>query len=107
MKANFLHFVGKSLSKSKAREMCNLMELSEKETRLFLDRYCSGFNNKTVEQCDEYYPVEQQKHITPDIVRKIRGWIQSNTGFFNLEELEGISKFGISNTYKEKINETN
>ena len=92
---NFLNYVGKSLAKDRAREMCKRMELSELETKLILERFCSGYNNKTVEQCGEFFPVDQQKTILPSLIRRVRGWIQHNTGFFVLEELEGMTMYNI------------
>lgn len=70
--------------------MCNRMELGIAETKLFLERFCSGYENKTIEQCGEFFPVDQQKTTLPHLIRKVRGWIQHNTGFFCLEELEGM-----------------
>lgn len=102
---NFLNFVGESLSKSRAKEMCFRMELGEMETKLFLERFCSGYENKTVEQCGEFFPVDQQKTIIPHLITKIRGWIQHNTGFFCLEELAGFVMYDIVKEKDRKISE--
>ena len=96
-KLNFLDFVGKSISKVRAREMCKLMELGELETRLILERFCSGYENKTMEQCD-FIPIDQQKTLLPSLTRRVRGWIQHNTGFFNLDELSGMCQYDIYNS---------
>lgn len=96
-KLNFLDFVGKSVPKDRARLMCQKMELGEKETRLILERFCSGIENKTIEQCDVIIPVDQQKTLLPHLIRKVRGWIQHNTGFFVLEELEGMALYNLIN----------
>lgn len=94
-KLNFLDYVGKSLSKDRAREMCKRMELCELDTRLILERFCSGYENKTIEQCGEFFPVDQQKTALPHLIRKVRGWIQHNTGYFCLEELEGMAMYNL------------
>ena len=94
-KLNFLDFVGRSLPKDRAREMCKRMELGELETRLVLERFCSGIENKTIEQCSDFIPVDQQKTLLPHLLRKVRGWIQHNTGFFVLEELEGMALYNL------------
>jgi hypothetical protein len=65
------------------------MELGEPETRLVLERFCSG---KTVGQCD-FIPEDQQKTLLPSLNRRVRSWIQHNTGFFCLEELEGMAEY--------------
>ncbi len=85
----FLDFVGKSVSKSRVRELCALAELDEMETRLILERFCSG---KTVGQC-AFIPEDQQRTLLPSLNRRVRGWIQHNTGFFCLEELEGLAEY--------------
>lgn len=80
-KLNFLDFFGKSVPKDRARLVCEKMELGVLETRLILERFCSGVENKTIEQCD-FIPIDQQKTLLPNLIRKVRGWIQHNTGFF-------------------------
>ena len=85
---NFLDFVGRSVSKDRVREMCKRMELGTTETEFILDKYCSGIENLTLEQCD--IPIDQLKTLIPHLIRKVRGWIQHNTGYFALEELEGM-----------------
>jgi len=90
-KLTFLNFVGKSVPKDRMRKMCELMELTKKETRLILERFC---DNKTIDQCD-FIPPDQQRTILPDLNRKVRAWIQHNTGFFVLEELEGMALYNL------------
>ncbi|MDR2696032.1 MAG: hypothetical protein LBC79_06600 [Deltaproteobacteria bacterium] len=85
----FLHFVGRSVPKSRVREMCRLAELDEVETRLMLERFCSG---RTVGQCD-FLPEDQQRTLLPSLNRRVRSWIQHNTGFFCLEELAGMAEY--------------
>lgn len=90
-KLNFLDFVGKSVPKDRVRLMCTNMELGTQETRLMLERFC---DNKTMEQCD-FIPIDQQKTLLPNLARKVRAWIQHNTGFFVLEELEGLALYNL------------
>jgi hypothetical protein len=85
----FLHFVGKSVPKSRVREMCRLAEFDEIEARLILERFCSG---KTIDQCD-FIPHDQQRTLLPSLNRRVRSWIQHNVGFFCLEELEGMAEY--------------
>ncbi|MCL1940026.1 MAG: hypothetical protein FWG04_05135 [Desulfovibrionaceae bacterium] len=77
------------MPKSRVREMCRLAEFDEIEARLILERFCSG---KTVGQCD-FLPEDQQRALLPSLNRRVKGWIQHNTGFFCLEELEGIAQY--------------
>ena len=85
----FLYFVGRSVPKNRVREMCRLAEFDETETRLILERFCSG---KTVGQCD-FLPEDQQRNLLPSLNRRVRSWIQHNTGFFCLDELEGMAAY--------------
>lgn len=101
-KLGFLSYVGKSLSKDRAREMFRRMEIGEQETKLLLERYCSGYNNKTQEQCD-FIPVDQQKTLLPDLTRRIRGWVQKNLDYFSLEEIEGMARYGLKKEESEGI----
>jgi len=86
----FLDYVGNSVPKNRVREMCRLAELDELETRLMLERFCPPW--KTVEQCD-FLPVDQQRTLLPSLCRRVRAWIQHNTGFFCLEEHQGIARY--------------
>lgn len=90
-KLNFLDYVGKSVPKDRVRLMCSKMELGNLETRLILERFC---DDKTIEQCD-FIPIDQQKTLLPNLIRKVRAWIQHNTGFFCLEELEGLALYNL------------
>jgi len=94
-KLNFLDFFGKSVSKERAKLVFTTMGFSEIEIQYLLDRFCSGYENKTIEQCSDLIPVDQQKTLYPELERKLRGWIQHNTGFFCLEELEGFTEYNI------------
>jgi hypothetical protein len=85
----FLHFVGKSVPKSRVREICRLAELEEVETLLILERFCS---RKTAAQCS-FLSEDQQKDLLPSLNRRVRSWIAHNTGFFCLEEHEGMAEF--------------
>ena len=85
----FLDYLGKSVVNARVRKMCALMELSDLETRLILERFCE---RKNAEQCDFYSPYLQKKHL-PDLDCRVRGWVEQNVGFFSLVELGGISRF--------------
>lgn len=93
-KLNFLDFVGRSVPKDRVKGMCELIGLGKLETKLVLERFCSGIENKTIEQCD-FIPVDQQKTLLPHLIRRIRAWIQHNTGYFVLEELEGLTLYNL------------
>lgn len=85
----FLDCICKSVPKSRVREMCRLMELSERDTRLVLERFCDG---KGMEQCGDFYSADLQKKNMPDLDCKVRGWVDHNTGFFSIKEHQGIAR---------------
>ena len=84
----FLDHLGKAVAKSRVREMCRLMELSDIETRLMLERFC---DRKTMLQCD-FLPERQQKDMVPYLESKVAGWFEANIDYFQPSEWRAIFK---------------
>lgn len=84
----FLDHLGKAVAKSRVREMCLLMELSEAETRLMLERFCE---RRTAPQC-AFLSDWQQRDLVPSLESKVAGWFEANINYFKPSEWRAIFK---------------
>lgn len=66
--------------------MCRMMELSDVETRLVLERFC---DRKTLPQCD-FLSEHQQKDLVPLLDAKVAGWFEANINYFKPSEWRQI-----------------
>ncbi len=89
-RAWFLDYFGAAVAKSVVRECCQDMELSERETRLILERFC---DKRGMGPCEAFYPADQQKEHLPDLDAKVRGWVERNIGKFKPCEIVAIYRF--------------
>lgn len=80
----FLDYFCSAVAKSEVRQCCQDMELSKRETRLILERFC---DKKGVCGCDDYYPAESQRDHLPLLDAKVRGWVERNLDRFKPSEL--------------------
>lgn len=89
----FLDVIGKAIAKSRVREMCGLMELSERDTRLVLERFCE---RRGLGPCSAFYPADQQKERLPDLDCQAEGWVEAHINFFTPRERRGIYSYLIN-----------
>ena len=89
-KAWFLDYFGAAVAKSVVRQCCIEMELSERETRLILERFC---DRKGMGPCAIFYPEDQQKEHLPALDAKVRGWVERNMGRFKPCEIVAMYRF--------------
>lgn len=97
----FLDYFCAVVAKSVVRQCCQEMELSKRETKLILERFC---DKKGMCGCEDFYPAESQKNHLPHLDAKFRGWVERNLDRFKPSEIvhmfEFIRKYEASPTDK-------
>lgn len=88
MKYTFLDYIGQCVPKNKVRRLCQEMELTDKETRLILERYCDKVSADVV----EFISYTEQRTMIPHLEAKIVAWFWDNLSFFNPHEVKELVK---------------
>lgn len=86
----FLDYFCNVVAKSVVRQCCTDMELSQRETRLILERFC---DKKGLCGCEYFYTSDMQKAHLPALDAKFRGWVERNIGLFKPSEIIFIYDF--------------